>query len=100
MTEVNGAEWLDAIHAHHERDMSLPVLVGAEVLLGRTDAASVAKSIVAGGIAVSYSDMAATTDDTVEEAIQSLSDLGFLDDQFSLDHGNVREEHVLELRYP
>ncbi|MDT5219373.1 MAG: hypothetical protein QOF15_1478, partial [Mycobacterium sp.] len=32
MSAVNTAEWLDAIHAHHGRVMSLPVLVCAELL--------------------------------------------------------------------
>jgi hypothetical protein len=99
MSAVNTAEWLDAIHAHHGRVMSLPVLVCAELLLGKTTAATVAEAIAARGVSVGDSDMARTTEADVAIPMHSLCDLGFLGSALVTDHADG-EEHLYELRYP
>lgn len=98
-------EWLDALHQHYGRVMITPVHVAAEILLGNTDPAEVARSINRRGRKAGDDEMATTTEADVADAVEELISLGYLETVFSSASSvpgaaEDREEHVLELRLP
>lgn len=101
---IDRTEWLDAIHAHYHWVMVTPVMAAAEILLGKTTAASMARSIRSRGRKIGDDVMAATTAADCEDAVQELVELGFLVSVFAADCPSCSrgdcEEHVLELRIP
>lgn len=99
---IDGAEWLDAIHAHYGRMMVTPLYAAAEILLGKNDPAEAARSIKRRGRKVGDDVMATTTEADVADAVEELISFGFLETVFvacSPEHDD-REEHILELRMP
>jgi hypothetical protein len=103
--DIDGVEWLDAIHAHYDRTMVTPVYVAAEFLLGLTDADDMARSINCRGRETGDVLMARTTAADCADAVDELISLGFLESVFSAGSSVPGapldcEEHVLELRYP
>lgn len=105
MNEIDNVEWLAAILAHYDRMMGTPVYVAAELLLGLTDADSMARSINRRGREVGDDVMATTTAADCADAFEELISFGFLESVFSAASSVPGapldcEEHVLELRIP
>jgi hypothetical protein len=106
MSEIDRSEWLDAIHAHYDRMMVTPVHAAAEILLGQTDADSMARSINRRGRKVGDVVMATTTAADCADAVEELISFGFLVERVFSAGSSVPgaplncEEHVLELRMP
>ena len=111
MTEFDSTEWLDATHAHYDglmpdaesaelfgweelSHLPTPVVAAAELLLGVTDADSMAFRINRRGRFSGDDLMAATTPEDCADAVDELISLGFLVDEFSLDG-----EHSLRLSF-
>ncbi|SRX93233.1 hypothetical protein MSP7336_01469 [Mycobacterium shimoidei] len=98
------SEWLAAIIAHYGGAMVTPVDAATEILLGKTDADSMAESINRRGRKVGDDVMATTTAADCADAVEELISLGFLESVFSADCPSCAEsdcnEHVLELRLP
>lgn len=99
---VSGADWLDEIHRHYDRQMITPVYAAAEILLGQTDPEGMAAAINRRGCRVGDNVMATTTAADCADAVQELISLGFLAEVFSAPSpaDDQAEEAVLELRLP
>jgi hypothetical protein len=89
-------EWLDEVHAHYGRRLELPVLVAAEILLGRNEPELLAESLK-----VRVLDEAVEAS-AVAGAVDELIEAGFLEVVFSASSParDDAEEQVLELRFP
>jgi ABC-type ATPase with predicted acetyltransferase domain len=103
--EFDRSEWLDAIHAHYDRRMVIPIHAASELLLGQSDAEKMARSIKRRGRKVKDAVMATTTAADVVDAVEELIALGYLEETFSascpsIDHRDCESHAVLELRMP
>lgn len=83
MSEVNGAGWLMAIDAHPETldtDLAVAAVMLSDGVIGLESIDGLSR-------------------ESVDDAVNELIALGFLEDVFSM-AGNGQEEYVLELRIP
>lgn len=102
---IDQGEWLDAIHAHYNREMTTPVHAAAELLLGKDDPEEMARSISRRGRKVGDDVMATTTAADCADAVEELISLGFLESVFAAASSKPgvpldTDEHVLALRMP
>lgn len=103
--DIERSEWLDAIRRHYGSADVTPWDAAAEILLGQTDADSMARSINRRGRKIGDDVMATTTAADCADAVEELISFGFLESVFSAGSSVPGEsldceEHVLELRMP